>query len=234
MMKFDEIKHKAHQDRWLQYRFQNLLVWLFVYLVIGPFLVNLPYARAVMSVFLVFVLVSALVAMNQTGNLIRVAIAMMAVSLLIMWLESSGVIALKLNLGALAMVGFLSIVIYSLAKYLFRIRKVNANLISASLCLYLLIGLLWGGVYAVLESWVPGSFGGSFISGQEHSQQVPHHFQYFSYVTLSTLGYGDISPRTAGAAALCQMEAIIGQFFTMVVVARLVGLQVAEQTGGDS
>lgn len=48
-------------------------------------------------------------------------------------------------------------------------------------------------------------------------------FNYFSLVTLTTLGYGDITPQTAGAGALCQMEAITGQFYTAVVVAWLVG-----------
>lgn len=229
-MIFNEAKHKLHQERWLQYRFQNLLVWLFVYLVIGPFLVHLPSARIVMAVFLTFVLVSAIVAMNQAGNLIRVAIGMLAVILLVLWSESAGILTIKVNLGALVMVGFLSIVVYSLGRYLFRVKQVNGNMICASLCLYLLIGLLWGGVFAVLESLVPGSFGGAFIDASENSQQVPHHFQYFSYITLSTLGYGDITPKTQGAAALCQMEAIIGQFLTMVLVARLVGLQVSQES----
>ncbi|HFQ90519.1 MAG TPA: two pore domain potassium channel family protein, partial [Desulfobulbus sp.] len=58
------------------------------------------------------------------------------------------------------------------------------------------------------------------------------HFQYFSFVTLTTLGYGDILPRTEGATALCQTEAIVGQFFMAVLVARLVGIRVAQEFSG--
>ena len=55
------------------------------------------------------------------------------------------------------------------------------------------------------------------------------HFNYFSFVTMTTLGYGDITPQTKSAAALCQAQAIIGQFFTVVLIARLVGIQVAQE-----
>jgi len=51
-----------------------------------------------------------------------------------------------------------------------------------------------------------------------------HVFNYFSLVTLTSLGYGDITPQSLGAASLCQMEAIIGQFYTAVLVAWLVGM----------
>ncbi|RUM45652.1 MAG: Ion channel protein, partial [Desulfocapsa sp.] len=63
-----------------------------------------------------------------------------------------------------------------------------------------------------------------------NAQSDPIHlFNYFSFVTLTTLGYGDITPQTAGAASLCQMEAIVGQFFTAVVVAWLVGMHVSNR-----
>ena len=58
-----------------------------------------------------------------------------------------------------------------------------------------------------------------------------HDFVYFSYITLTTLGYGDILPQTQGATALCQAEAIIGQFFIAVLVARLVGIEASQQLG---
>lgn len=64
----------------------------------------------------------------------------------------------------------------------------------------------------------------------DNVQDSPLHiFNYFSMVTLTTLGYGDITPQTAGAGALCQMEAIVGQFFTAVVVAWLVGSIITEK-----
>jgi hypothetical protein len=68
----------------------------------------------------------------------------------------------------------------------------------------------------------------------KNPQDRIHLLNYFSFVTLSTLGYGDITPQTQGAAALCQVEAILGQFFTVALLARLVGIQVAQQFGKES
>jgi len=79
----------------------------------------------------------------------------------------------------------------------------------------------------LLEELLPGSYGGGLLeSVQGHSV---HIFNYFSMVTLTTLGYGDIIPQTAGAAALCQLEAIVGQFFTAVLVAWLMGMIISEK-----
>jgi voltage-gated potassium channel Kch len=69
----------------------------------------------------------------------------------------------------------------------------------------------------------PGSFIEEALSGV-HDLST---FVYFSFVTLSTLGYGDIVPATRGAQALASMEALIGQFYLTVLVARLVGIHIS-------
>jgi hypothetical protein len=80
-----------------------------------------------------------------------------------------------------------------------------------------------------LEWWAPDSFAGGLLDQASRLDDKRNYLNYFSFVTLSTLGYGDITPQTHRAAALCQAEAILGQFFTVVLVARLVGLQVAQE-----
>jgi len=82
-------------------------------------------------------------------------------------------------------------------------------------------------LYAVLNEFYPGAYGGTLLENLQGNSV--HIFTYFSMVTLTTLGYGDITPQTAGAASLCQMEAIVGQFFTAVLAAWLVGMYVSEQ-----
>lgn len=108
-------------------------------------------------------------------------------------------------------------------------KRVDANLISATLCLYLILGLLWGTIYATVEVYMPSSFSGGLLAKTGTPTEQLHYFYYFSYITLTTLGYGDILPQSRAAAALCQVEAILGQFFTAVLVARLVGIQVSQQ-----
>ena len=100
-------------------------------------------------------------------------------------------------------------------------------MISATLCLYLVIGLFWGTLYTLLYELSPGAYAGALLEINTHSHLTT--FNYFSMVTLTTLGYGDITPQTPGAASLCQLEAIMGQFFTAVVVAWLVGNFVSDR-----
>ena len=124
--------------------------------------------------------------------------------------------------------GFKSMfVIFAFTAQLMRVEKISLNEIFATLCIYLLIGLLWGALYGLLYELSPGSYAGALMD--VNRKELYHVFNYFSLVTLTTLGYGDITPQTAGAAALCQLEAIVGQFFMAVVLAWLVGNFVSEK-----
>ncbi len=113
-------------------------------------------------------------------------------------------------------------------KFIFFSRYRFQNLLVCFF-LYLILGLLWGTIYALTEAFMPGSFSGELISTTGPVAARLHYFIYFSYITLTTLGYGDILPQTKGATALCQVEAIVGQFLIAVLVARLVGIQVSQQ-----
>lgn len=129
---------------------------------------------------------------------------------------------------------FLFFLVSSFFRFIFSVKRVDVNLICAALCLYLILGLLWGTIYGLLQIYVPGSFAGDLLSPDSTATDTLHYFTYFSFVTLTTLGYGDILPQTPIATALCQVEAILGQFFTAVLVARLVGIQVAQQFMEDT
>lgn len=98
---------------------------------------------------------------------------------------------------------------------------VGTNQIMGAVCVYLLFGVIWAILYQLVESLSPGSFKGleSFESGQP--------FVYYSFVTLTTLGYGDIGPVRPAAMALAYMEAVFGQFYLAVLVAGLVGMRLA-------
>ncbi len=95
------------------------------------------------------------------------------------------------------------------------------NTSCGSLSVYLLLGLLWAFAFALLESAVPGSF-----SGIERGMGFTDYKRFFgfSFVTLTTLGYGNVVPLTPRADALAVAEAIVGQIYLTVLVARLVAL----------
>ena len=215
---------------WARYGFENLLVWLFVYLMIGPFLESIPYAHTVMNLFLTAVLCSAAYALDRSGKMFSSSIALMAITLILLWLNAFHVVRFPPYSISALLILFLATLVYSFARQLFAIRRVTANTICAALCLYLIIGLLWGAVFSMAEALAPGSFGGALLSNVSTHEEKTYFLNYLSYITLTTLGYGDITPQTRSAVALCQAEAMLGQFFAMIVVARLVGIQVAQET----
>jgi hypothetical protein len=127
-------------------------------------------------------------------------------------------------------------------RFAFGTGPVTRNKIASALCVYLLLGILWGYAYSLIEVIYPGSF--SFGSGPlaalasegAHARDIGIilserlSFTYYSFVTLTTLGYGDITPLTDPARSLSVTEAIVGQFFLAVLIARLVGLQIVYTT----
>jgi len=111
--------------------------------------------------------------------------------------------------------------------------------VFGALCAYIFIGLLFALIFAHLEYRDPGSFS---ISNDLLAEQVAgesmqlHTFTYFSFVTMTTLGYGDITPVTENAQKLAWLEALIGQLYLAVMVAGLVAVHISEsmrKTRGD-
>ncbi len=211
-----------------RYSFHNLLVWLLVYEVAGPFVTG-RHTQTILSIGISLILFFAVYAINTRGRIFKYFMGLMAATLLLYWLDQWHFLHFTNLASRTLLIVYLTLLIYSFTQFVLNARKVTSRLISATLCLYLLMGTLWGVVYDVLDMLMPGSYSGDLLANAVDATARFQHFQYFSFVTLTTLGYGDILPETEGAAALCQTEAIIGQFFMAVLVARLVGIQVSQQ-----
>jgi hypothetical protein len=119
--------------------------------------------------------------------------------------------------------------------YLLRIKKVGADAINAAVCVFLLMGVTWALWYGFVGSFEEQAFS---VSREEMESRpgggyLSIDMLYFSMVTLTTLGYGDVTPITTAARISAVLEATVGQIFMVVLVARLVGLQVSQQGGGE-
>jgi hypothetical protein len=112
------------------------------------------------------------------------------------------------------------------AREIFHADRVDLNKIVGALCVYLLIGVIFAVGYQLLEGFFPGSFAG-FEEHQGHALTWRH--LYFSFVTLTTLGYGDILPLTDYAETLVVVEAVLGQFYLAVLVAGLVSSYLSDR-----
>lgn len=102
--------------------------------------------------------------------------------------------------------------------------RVDSERICAALCVYLLAGVAFGGLFGALEAVAPGSLRGPAPVDLDDAV-------YFSFVTLATLGYGDVTPVTSAARALAMLEAVFGQLYLAVLIARLVSLYARERDG---
>jgi len=107
-------------------------------------------------------------------------------------------------------------------------EEVTLETLAGSCCVYLMLGILWGHTYALIEVASPHSF--SFTqAGAEDAVGVGVEMIYYSYVTLTTLGYGDMTPLSSSARIFSAMEALVGQLFVAVLIAHLVGMHAASK-----
>ena len=98
--------------------------------------------------------------------------------------------------------------------------KVDTNRVVGGICLYLLIGLVFGITYTILEAFLPGSFS----KMPEQAQRINSELIYYSYVTLTTMGYGDIVPLRPLVRTIAYLEAIIGVFYMAIMIGSMIGL----------
>ena len=104
--------------------------------------------------------------------------------------------------------------------------RVTGERVTAAICVYLLLGLLWASAYSLLLTWAPGAI--RFPEGADG-----HAVTYFSFVTLTTLGYGEITPVHPLARSLAFLQAATGVLYVAVLVARLVALQIVHAADED-
>lgn len=118
---------------------------------------------------------------------------------------------------------FVAFVLYEMLRYILTTRVVNSEVLCAGVSVYLLCGLLWTFAYLWISVEHPASF---MITIGENTRRPLTSFEacYFSFVTLTTMGYGDIVPTGKLSRALAALEAMVGVLYLAVMIARLVGL----------
>ena len=156
-----------------------------------------------------------------------VAIVGIAINILSVIRESD---ALHITSDAFLFV-FLSLAIFNTMRQVAVGTEINPNRIVGAICVYLLLGVLWSAIYMAIEFFQPGSFRGLT---EVASPVWNPDWIYFSFVTITTLGYGDITPVTQTARSFAFAEAVVGQFYIAVLVAGLVSAYIsARQSSGE-
>jgi hypothetical protein len=120
---------------------------------------------------------------------------------------------------------FFAFATVTIVSHLFKQKRVTADLIRGAICGYLLIGLMWAFIFSLVETLQPASF----ISESTETLDL-ENLIYFSFVTLSTTGYGDIVPVTDQARSLSILEAVMGQMYLAVNIATLVAIRISQSS----
>jgi len=106
--------------------------------------------------------------------------------------------------------------------------RIDANKLVGSICIYLLLGIIWSLFYIFIAYFTADAFTGLTL-GTDNNTPWELELIYYSFVTLTTLGYGDINPVSAYARSLAYLEAICGQFYIAILVASLVSSLISDK-----
>jgi len=132
------------------------------------------------------------------------------------------ILALAAALSALV---FFALLIGAIGADLMGSDEITLDRVTGAGCIYFLLGMLWATAYVALDTAWPGSFGFDTPPADPHMLRT--ELIYYSYVTLTTIGYGDIVPLTPFTRSLSSLEGVIGQLYLTITVARFVGMYLA-------
>jgi len=213
-------------------RFTVLLMAIMLFLVTQPIFSRYDFAENLVSVSISLVLLAALYAFRATRIYFVFALILIVPSLggrIALLFTSSPTIEI---VSATCSCLFLAVTVIALISRLFIVRSVTLDTISAGICAYLLTAVAFAYAFAVLELRHPGSFSAALFEktagGIAPLVASLHNFVYYSFVCLTTTGFGDIAPISEGARSLSVMESVFGQLYVAILIARLVSLQVAQ------
>lgn len=209
-----------------QSRFFILMVLILLMIMLPPFLDVFFETQVIMDVFMTIIIIDIILAVKMKRSHAIIASILVLPLLFSIWsvyfVKFSPISIFNGIFGAL----FFGYTVLSVLRILRKSTEVKRETIFAAIVAYLMIALMWSFIYFTLELVSPGSF--SFPDTPMRGFIM--RFEYFSFVTITTLGYGDITPLTDQASVLALVEALIGQIYMVVLVAWLVGMHVSRKS----
>ena len=206
-------------------RFGFLLAAMVAEIVLGPFIVMATQSLTTVRLLAAVVLLAAL---SVAGSRL-VAVVLFTVALTAHFLS---IISPRTDIAALSEASrlvFLCYVLVLLIRRVMRDRVVTLDAVAGAACAYMLLGWVWGELFTLVEGWRPGSFiiPAAWVTGP--GRDMRSTLMYFSFATLTTVGYGDIHPANPASGMLCAAEALVGQLYLAIMIARMVGLHTAQR-----
>lgn len=203
--------------------FETLLVAIAVGYVLTGLAVHTPFAEALVMLARVGVLAASVYVLSARRTTLYVALGVAVVALSVQF----EVLALAPHVRRVAedaiSVGFLAWILFVVLREVFAPSTTERNAVLGALCGLMMILTIFTRLHALIEVSAPGSYRGDALAEAADKVMALATFQYFSTVTLTTVGFGDIVPVTPLARLATGLEAIVGQLYLAVVIASLVG-----------
>jgi len=223
MNRRESLLHMAIESRF-GVLFLSLILVMFL-----PYFLPPGIGRYAISLLFTVVLLAALAAVADSRRQRVVGLILGAPALLFTWLDLvPGDLTTYLRFAFT--LTFLLYVAVSIFRHVLHAREVDVATIFAATTVYFLLAYIWATGYGMLELANPGSISITALGTETSFDAIASsgYLTYFSFVTLTTLGYGDVTPASDLARVLAVNEAALGQLFLVVLVARLVGLHTSQ------
>jgi ion channel len=208
-----------------------LLISLLVIFIVSPFVAPFYYGPTVLNVIAAIVLLAATYAVSRRRSFLIISLSLSIFSIaMTFWLAAApGHWLVIISHGSLVIVIVFFVV--AILSYVLGSGRVTWDKIYGAICAYLLLGYAWPFAYSLIEELQPGSFVSTMSTMPADLVGRVMQLRYFSFVTLATVGYGDIVPHTPAARTMALLEAMLGQFYLVALIGRLIGLHIVH--GGD-
>jgi Ion channel len=191
---------------------------LLLVFVVPPFLASGEERGRAIDVVFTLLLVAGVAGLEVRPGMRALLVVVALVAAVARWWPEAGAAATALS-SAVSM-GMLALVVLVQT---FRGGPVSVHRVQGAVAAYLLLGLVWGYSYELVAALHPGAFASALATAREDRSLV-----YFSFVTLTTVGYGDVTPVHPAARSLALLEALTGQLYPAILLARLVTLHTQE------
>jgi hypothetical protein len=187
-----------------------------------PFVEEVKGGDIIVSILLSLVLLCAVLAVADRKRVLVIAVALAIPAIAGRWISHFRPDLVPPSVFLTAGLVLIAFVVANLLRFVLRAPSVNVEVLCASISAYLMLGLLWTVAYWLVDQLTPGAF--AFNTNEGKQSISGFNAFYFSFVTLSTVGYGDITPVSKVARMLAAMEAMTGLLYVAVLIARLVAL----------